>query len=180
MWNNIDKKYTEEELVGLLKDRREEGFTYLYDHYSGALFGVISTIINDRDLAGDVLQEVFVNIYRRFDQFDADRSRLYTWMARIARNAAIDWVRSKGHRQAVQNQDLSEPVYESAGSAQVSVDHIGIRQLVHKLDDKLKEVVELAYFGGLTQDEISEQLGIPLGTVKTRIRTGLQKLRSLM
>ncbi|HMP93893.1 MAG TPA: sigma-70 family RNA polymerase sigma factor [Phnomibacter sp.] len=172
--------YTEDQLVALLKSRQASGFDYLYTHYSGALYGIIQQFVPDRDTAADILQEVFVNIFKRIEQFDATRSRLYTWMATIARNAAIDWVRSKGHKQQQQNRELTEAVYTTAGSTQTAVDHIGLRQMVHRLELPFKQVLDLAYFGGLTQEEISEQLGVPLGTVKTRIRTGLIKLRAMM
>ena len=173
-------KYSEEELVGLLKERREEGFAYLYEHYSGALFAIISGIVTDQELAADVLQEVFVNIFRRIEMYDTERSRLYTWMLNIARNAAIDMVRSKGFRQMNQNREITDPVYESSGSVTQQIDHIGIRKMLTNLKDDLKQVMELAYFSGYTQEEISDILKIPLGTVKTRIRTALKQLRELM
>ncbi len=167
-------------MVALLKERREEGFTYLYKHYSGALFAIISDIVTDQELAADVLQEVFVNIFRRIEMYDTDRSRLYTWMLNIARNAAIDLVRSKGFRQMNQNREITDPVYESSGSVTQQIDHIGIRKMLTNLKDDLKQVMELAYFNGYTQEEISDILKIPLGTVKTRVRTALKQLRELM
>jgi RNA polymerase sigma-70 factor (ECF subfamily) len=173
-------KYSEEELVGLLKERREEGFAYLYEHYSGALFAIINGIVSDQELAADVLQEVFVNIFRRIEMYDTERSRLYTWMLNIARNAAIDMVRSKGFRQMNQNREITDPVYESSGSVTQQIDHIGIRKMLTNLKDDLKQVMELAYFSGYTQEEISDILKIPLGTVKTRIRAALKQLRELM
>ena len=173
-------KYSEEELVALLKDRRQEGFTYLYEHYSGALFAIISGIVPDEALAADVLQEVFVNIFRRIEMYDSDRSRLYTWMLNIARNAAIDMVRSKGFRQMKQNREIDDPVYEASGSTSQQIDHIGVRKMLSKLKGDLQQVLELAYFSGYTQEEISDILKIPLGTVKTRVRTALKQLRELM
>ena len=173
-------KYSEEELIALLKERREEGYSYLYENYSGALFGVISGIVTDQELAADVLQEVFINIFRRIEMYDADRSRLYTWMLNIARNAAIDMIRSKGFRQMQHNREMSDPVYESSGSVTQQVDQIGLRKMLSKLKEDLRQVLELAYFSGYTQDEISDILKIPLGTVKTRVRTGLKQLRELM
>lgn len=173
-------KYTEAELVLLLKERQQQGFAYLYDHYSGALFAAISHIVPDQSLAADVLQETFLNIYRGIETYDANRSKLYTWMLRIARNAAVDMLRSKGFRQMQQNHPGPELVYESGNTANQQPDHIGLRSMVAGLDVQLKQVLELAYFGGYTQEEISNALGIPLGTVKTRIRTGLKQLRNLM
>lgn len=167
--------------MALLRERREEGFAYLYDHYSGALFAVISGIVTDQALASDVLQEVFVNIFRRIEMYDANRSRLYTWMLNVARNAAIDMVRSKGFRQMKQNREVTDPVYSAPGNSTVQQpDHIGLRKMLSKLKEELRQVLELAYFNGYTQEEISEILKIPLGTVKTRVRTALKQLRELM
>lgn len=177
---NPVSKYSEEDLVGLLRERREEAFAYLYDHYSGALYAVISGIVSDQSLASDVLQEVFINIYRRIEMYDPARSRLYTWMLNIARNASIDMVRSKGFRQMRQNREVTDPVYEPSGSVTQQVDHIGIRKMLGQLKEDLRQVLDLAYFSGYTQEEISEELNIPLGTVKTRVRTALKQLRELM
>ncbi len=177
---NLIGKYTEEELVSLLRDRREEAFAYLYDHYSGALYAVISSLISDQSLAADVLQEVFINIYRKIEMYDAARSRLYTWMLNIARNAAIDMLRSKGFRQMKQNREVIDPVYEQSDSGTPQVDHIGMREMLGQLKEELRQVLDLAYFSGYTQEEISGMLNIPLGTVKTRVRTGLKQLRELM
>ena len=173
-------KYTEEELVSLLKERTNTGFSYLYDHYSGALFSVILNIIPDQTLASDVLQEVLINVFRKIESYDPSKSRLYTWMLNIARNEAIDTVRSKGYRNSQQNREASESVYESAGSVQQNVDRIGLRKLIDALKPDYRQVIELAYFNGLTQEEISQMLNMPLGTVKTRLRTALIQLRSIM
>jgi RNA polymerase sigma factor (sigma-70 family) len=172
--------YPEAELVALLQARSQPGFSYLYDHYSGALYTAILAVVDDADLANDVLQEVFINIFKRIDAYDAARGRLYTWMLNIARNAAIDMVRSKGYKQMRQNREATDAVYELSGSTQMPVDQIGLRKMVGSLKQELKEVLELAYFGGYTQDEISELLQLPLGTVKTRVRTALKQLRTLM
>lgn len=173
-------KYNEGELVVLLKEHREEGFAYLYDHYSGALFGVISEIVGDQSLSADVLQEVFLNIFRRIDSYNPDRSRLYTWMLNIARHAAIDMVRSKGFRQMNQNRGIEDSVYAAGGSVTQQTDHIGLKKTLLQLKDEHRQVIELSYFSGYTQEEIGEILKIPLGTVKTRVRIALKRLRELM
>lgn len=174
------KKYTEAELVMLLKQRKQSAFGYLYDHYSGALFSVILAIVRDRELASDVLQEAFVKIWRQIETYDDTKARLFTWMMNVARNASIDMVRSKSYQNSLQNQELSETVYESAESSPVNIDKIGLRKIVHLLKDEYKVLVELSYFEGYTQDEISKMLNIPLGTVKTRLRAALVQLRELV
>jgi len=173
-------RYTEPELVSLLKERQQTAFSYLYDHYSGALYNIILSIIPEREQASDVLQEVFIKIWRMADSYDASRGRLFTLMMNIARNAAIDVVRSKGYQKSQQNRELTETVYEAGGSTATNIEKIGLRKLVHTLKDDYKVLVELSYFEGFTQDEISKMLNIPLGTVKTRLRAALLQLRELV
>ena len=173
-------KYTEQELIGYLKERNDFAFSYLYENYSGALFSVITNIVPDKEIAGDVLQEVYINIYRKIDTYDAGKSRLYTWMLNIARNEAIDTIRSKGYRNSQQNREVTEAVYEQAGSTQQNIDKIGLRKLLEKIKPEYRDLVDLSYFKGLTQEEISQFQGIPLGTVKTRLRAALSQLRALI
>lgn len=170
-------KYSESELVKLIKERHQSAFEYLYNNYSGALYNVILTIISDRELANDVLQEVFVKIWRQSDSYDATKGRLFTWMMNIARNASIDVLRSKSYQNNQQNLELTESVYESGGSMVTNIEKIGLRKLVHTLKEEYRTLIELSYFQGFTQDEISKMLNIPLGTVKTRLRGALLQLR---
>jgi RNA polymerase sigma factor (sigma-70 family) len=163
--------------VRLLQERQEHSFSYLYDNYSGALYSIILNIIPDKDVANDVLQEVFVKIWKQIGSYDTTKGRLFTWMLNIARNASIDMLRSKNYQKSQQNRELTENVYETAGSLETNTDKIGLRKLVHSLKDEYKVLVELSYFEGFTQEEISKMLSIPLGTVKTRLRTALIQLK---
>ena len=169
--------YQEGELITLLKQRNEAAFSYLYDHYSGSLYAVILGIVADRELANDVLQDVFIKIWRQIDLYDNAKGRLFTWMLNVARNASIDVVRSKNFQQNRQNKELTENIYDAGGSTQTNTDKIGLRKIVHKLKEDYRVLVELSYFEGFTQDEISKMLKIPLGTVKTRLRTALIHLK---
>lgn len=173
-------KYTEPELVNLLKQRQQSAFGYLYDNYSAALYGIILSIVPDRELANDVLQEVFVKIWKQVESYDSSKGRLFTWMMNIARNASIDMLRSKNYQRSQQNRELTENVYEKGGSTSTNVEQIGLRKLVFSLKEEYKVVVELSYFEGFTQDEISKMLNMPLGTVKTRLRNALIQLRELV
>jgi RNA polymerase sigma factor (sigma-70 family) len=172
------QQYSETELVYLLKQRSESAFSYLYDHYAQSLNAVILNIVPDHDLVQDVLQEVFVKIWKQIESYDAQKGRLFTWMLNIARNAAIDLVRSKGYRKQQQSSELTDRTAENAGSSQVATDHIGLRKLVYQLKEEQRVLVELSYFQGYTQEEIAQLLQIPLGTVKTRLRAALTQLRS--
>jgi RNA polymerase sigma-70 factor (ECF subfamily) len=173
----IQIKYSESELVVLLRQRQQFAFNYLYDNYSGALFTIILNVVNDRELASDVLQEVFVKVWRQIDSYDETKGRLFTWMMNVARNASIDMLRSKDYRNSQQNRELTESVYDAGGATTTKIDVIGLRKVVHNLKEEYKVLIELSYFEGYTQDEISKMLNIPLGTVKTRLRAALVQLR---
>ncbi len=146
----------------------------------GAIYSIILSVVADKELANDVLQEVFIKIWRQSESYDASKGRLFTWMMNIARNASIDMLRSKGYQKTQQNRELTETVYEKGGSIAINIDQIGLRKLVHSLKEEYKVLVELSYFQGFTQDEISKMLNMPLGTVKTRLRSALLQLRGLM
>jgi len=176
----VATKYSESELVHLLKQREQHVFSYLYDNYSGALLSIIYNIVKDEELANDVLQEVFVKIWRQVESYDSSKGRLFTWMLNIARNASIDTVRSKSYQNNQKNRELSENDYGAAGTSQIQVDQIGLRKLVHQLKEEYRVLIDLSYFQGFTQDEISKMLDIPLGTVKTRLRTALIQLRGII
>jgi RNA polymerase sigma factor (sigma-70 family) len=174
--------YTEQELVFLLKDRDNQAFSYLYDNYSGALHSIILQIIQENELACDVLQEVFINIWRKIESYDPVKGRLFTWMLNIARNASIDTLRSKNYQNAKKNQELTDNVDIKTGAqaTQLNVDNIGLRKILEKLKPEQRILIELAYFKGYTHEEIAEIEGIPLGTVKTRIRNSLLLLRAYL
>ena len=105
-------KYVEADLVLLLKQRSQEAFHYLYDNYSGALHTIVITVVKDTTYAADILQEVFIKIWKQIEQYDESKGRLFTWMANIARNASIDMLRSKGYRNEQKNQELPDNVYQ--------------------------------------------------------------------
>lgn len=169
----------EEELVGLLKKRNPESFTYLYDHYHLALYGVIFRIVNDDDLAQDVLQETFVRIWKNLDSYDPSKGRLFTWLVNIARNSAIDKYRSKEFRQQGKNQNIDDSVNSVNLLTHVKnkVDHIGLKETVSQLKPEYIQVIDLLYFKGYTHEEVAKEFNIPLGTVKTRIRAAIIQLR---
>lgn len=177
---NPKTKYSEQELVASLQLRNEQAFSYLYDNYSGALFGIVNSIVIDKESASDVLQNVFVNIWRKIESYDAAKGRLFTWMLNIARNAAIDEVRSKGFNDTQKNQSLSENVDIPGAITGPSVDDVGLKKVLMSLKEEMRILVDMSYFQGFTHEEISKALNIPLGTVKTRIRTALIQLRTMI
>jgi RNA polymerase sigma factor (sigma-70 family) len=176
----VAKTYSEQELVALLKQRSNVGFAYLYDYFSGALYTSILNIVPDKDVAADVLQEVYINIFRKIESYDASKGRIYTWMLNIARNEAIDTIRSKAYKNSLQNRDVTNSVYEQTANNTLNIDTIGLRKIMEKIKPEYRVLVDLCYLKGYTQDEISKKENIPLGTVKTRLRAALVQLRELM
>lgn len=174
--------YSEAELVSLLKQGEEEAYSYLYDHYSAALFGVILRIITVQEEAEDILQEVFIKIYHHIGNYDVSKGRLYTWMLQIARNTAIDTLRSKEFQKTKKIHALDESVNNGIKdlSSTSNVDYLGLDKVLSTLNEDQRKVINMAYFQGYTQEEISKELGIPLGTVKTRVRNGLIQLRKIL
>ncbi len=173
-------KYSEDELVLFLQERQKNAFDYLYENYSGALFQMVVSIIPDREIAKDVLQEVFIKIWKQVETYDAAKGRLFTWMLNITRNASIDKLRNKNYKNTQKNREFTEDVYDAGGKVSMNIDHIGLRKMVHTLKDEWKEPLELSYFQGYTQDEISKILDLPIGTIKTRLRAALKELRKIM
>jgi RNA polymerase sigma-70 factor (ECF subfamily) len=170
--------YEESELVASLLRKDEQAYAYLYDHYSGALYSVIRQVVGETELSSDVLQETFVNIWKRIDSYDATKGRLFTWMLNIARNAAIDKTRSKAYQQSLRHQSINGENVQA--SVRPGVDDIGLKRVLLKLKEEHRQLIDLSYFQGYTHEQIARALDMPLGTVKTRIRTALTQLRALL
>ena len=166
----------------MLQQRNDLSYSYLYDNYSGSLLGVINAIVADQETARDVLQEVFVNIWRKIESYDATKGRLFTWMMNVARNAAIDKIRSRGYQDSLKNRpipDNPENVVEAIAT-NPKMDDVGLKRVLTKLKTEQRVLIDLSYFQGYTHEEISKSLNIPLGTVKTRIRSALSQLRTMI
>jgi RNA polymerase sigma factor (sigma-70 family) len=179
---NAKTTYSEDELVALLRQRDEKAFSYLYDNYSGALNGIIFSILPEKETASDVLQDVFVNIWKKIESYDTMKGRLFTWMLNIARNAAIDKLRSRGYKDSLRNRPIQDSNNESLATVitQPVIEDVGLKKILQKLKSEQRQLIDLSYFQGYTHDEISKALNIPLGTVKTRIRSALITLRTMM
>lgn len=179
MTPRTSSKISEEELVYLLKIKDTAGLEYLYDHYSKALYNIIYQVLQNEEYTEDVLQETYIKIWNSFDMFDTTKGRLYTWMSNIARNMAIDKVRSKEFRNQNQNQDIENHVsgIDVRMSNKLNPDTLGVKSLVDNLKPEQKRLIELIYFNGFTHAEVAEHLDMPLGTVKTRVRAAIIELR---
>ena len=172
--------YTEDTLLLGLQQHDEHAYSYLYDHYSNALFGIILQVVTQQEVAEDVLQETFIKAWQNIRSYNPQKGRLYTWLLNIARNSAIDRVRSKDFNNSAKTVGLSENVYNNADHAMNRVDDVGLKKIISSLPEESRKLLNLAYIQGYTQDEIAKILQIPLGTVKTRIRSTLIQVRKLL
>jgi RNA polymerase sigma factor (sigma-70 family) len=169
----------EEELVSRLKAKDKKAFEYLYDNYSAELFGIINHILNNHEVAEDALQETFIKVWNNMLSYDKNKGRLFTWLLNIARNTALDKLKSKHLKYQLQSVEKNVHAINSIQSTKQNIEHIGIKQNVNALKEDQKQIIEMAYYGGYTQEEIAKELGIPLGTVKTKMRSAITELRKV-
>lgn len=168
----------QDQLISRLQQQDRAVVGELYDAYGAALFGVILHIVQSRELAEQVLQDTFVKVWRNGAGYDASKGRLFTWLVNIARNTAIDATRTAHFRHYRKTDPLENIVHKPGGDA-LNPDHLGVREVVGRLDEKYKSLIDLIYFKGYTQEEVAEETGIPLGTVKTRLRYAIGELRKM-
>lgn len=176
---------SDNELLHAIRRGDEQALAAIYDRYRLILFGLILRILHDRQEAEDVLQEAFLQVWRRAADFDEARGRVFTWLVTIARSRALDRLRVIGSRarladEVVAHSASGEAAGDAAEDALKSEQGTIVREALRELPEEQRRALFLAYFEGLTQTEISTRLGEPLGTVKTRMRSGLMKLRELL
>lgn len=168
----------DQQLIYRLQAQDRAAIGQLYDSYSGALFGVVLRIVQQRELAEQVLQDTFVKAWRHGGSYDATKGRLFTWLLNIARNTAIDATRT-AHFQKSRKTESLDALVHSPGGEGLNPDQIGVKEIVDRLDEKYRVLIELVYFKGYTQEEVAEETGIPLGTIKTRLRYAINELRGI-
>ncbi len=168
----------EKHIVELLSERNEKAISLLYDNYSDTLFGVAYKVVRDEDLAQDVLQESFIKIWKKADSYDPSKAKLFTWLFRITRNTAIDKLRSLNTKSDKEIQIDVSDVY-NLGEERIRPELMDVQENLEKIEPKYQIVLEALFFQGMTQQEASEELDIPLGTVKSRLKIGLRELRKV-
>ncbi len=171
------------ELVRLIQQRNQWALSLLYNRYSTRVYGLAYRILSNKSLAEEVTQDTFLKLWNHPERWDSSKGRFSSWFLTIARNTSIDLLR-KERRQATPNitplDKIAEPHAESGIPHDAQrVEGRLIRQLLSQLPPEQATVIEMAFFLGLTHRELSERLNLPLGTVKTRVRLGLQKLRAM-
>lgn len=177
-------KYDDERLIGLILQSQEQALAQLYDRYHRLIFSLALAIVNDRATAEEITLDVFMRVWQKAGTYRADQAKVSTWLTHIARHHAIDVLRRRAARVdqfAVHWEDARPKSASSSPDPQESVELSLRRERIHaalaQLPAEQKEALYLAYFGGYTQSQIAEVLKQPLGTVKTRLRLALQKLR---
>lgn len=178
----------EAELMKRIKAKDEQALAELYDLYNHLLYGMIISIVKKREEAEDVLQEVFIKVWEKASTFNDDRGNVYSWLVTLTRNKAIDRIRSKDYKtQKKATQDVDAPEFFLEGNkfdpleTTIFSDRSElVKKALGEIPESQSEVLKIAYYRGLTQREISDQLDIPLGTVKTRMREGMIKLKDIL
>lgn len=165
-----------EGLVVQLQQGDEKALSTLYDMYSGSLYGLVLKIVKDDGLAQDVLQDCFVNIWKKAASYTPSKGSFFTWMLNICRNKSIDELR-KVERTRTGKDELAHSGISTSNGLDTNIDTIGIKDILHKLPKEQQVIIDFIYFRGYTQQEVSDELDIPLGTVKTRARMALIELR---
>ena len=174
----------DEDLLSAISDRDPQGIADLYDRYAGIALAMAQRVVGDRGIAEDVVQEAFLSVWKQAATFDRGRGSVRTWVLTVVRNRAVD--RLRGNRSRVSLDRPIEGVEHELGIPDVwnevsdNLDRAAIRRALNGIPGDQREAIEMAFFGGLTHVEISDQLGLPLGTVKGRMRIGLKKMRSLL
>jgi RNA polymerase sigma-70 factor (ECF subfamily) len=171
-----------DDLVAKFQKKDISAFAKLHSMYAENICGVINTIVKNEALAQEICQDVFVKIWNKSDSYNISKGRFFTWILNIARNAAIDKVRSKNFKQQKQNlsADYFVGILERPEETDSSIDTEGLQRLVKSLKAKCIEIIELLYFKGFTQKDAAEELNIPIGTVKTRNRSCISQMRANM
>jgi RNA polymerase sigma-70 factor (ECF subfamily) len=177
------ERLADEELMPLVGRKDPEAFEVLYDRHGGAAYSVAYRIVGDRAAAEEVTQEAFISVWRSGARFDAGRGSVRSWLLSVVRNRAIDFLRSKAGKapkldfdddSALEQRPAAERTEEEALRRETAVE---VRGALGKLPGEQSKVIELAYFGGFSHSEIAEMLQLPMGTVKGRMRLGLEKIR---
>lgn len=172
----LPNKNDEAALVERIRSGDETAMADIYDRYSGIVYGVALRVLGNTTAAEDVLQEVFLQLWRNPNAFDANRGKLPAWLAVIARNRAIDHLRKRPPEDDIEDLPISTGVnLEGEAAQRLAVEKI--RVVLAQLPPEQRRVLEMAFFEGMTHTEIAAKCGEPLGTIKTRIRTGLLVLR---
>ncbi|MCF4101822.1 sigma-70 family RNA polymerase sigma factor [Gillisia sp. M10.2A] len=170
----------QDQLIAELQQKNERAFERIYQLYSVSTYGIIFSITKDEKVSEEILQDVFMKIWNNASSYNPEKGRFFTWVLNIARNASIDKIRSKDFKNKRLNlkSDNFVDILESKSNTSGKLDAIGLQKYLDILEPTCKKLIDLLFFKGFTQKETAEELAMPLGTVKTRNRVCIDKLRS--
>jgi RNA polymerase sigma-70 factor (ECF subfamily) len=169
---------TEQRIIALLNRKDQYALNLLYENYSDSLYGAILKVTRNEEIAQDALQETFIKVWKNAEKYDPTKAKLFTWLFRIARNTAIDKLRSFNNRFHREVQIDKSSVY-ILPSTSLNQDVLDIKEHVSRLEEKYQTVLNALFFEGMTQQEASEELNMPLGTIKSRLKIGLRELKKI-
>ena len=173
--------HSDEALLALCSRADENALGELYDRYGRVAYGLALRIVRDRALAEDAVQEAFLAVWRSAGAFLAEQGKPSTWILTLVHRRAVDLVRREERRRADPLDDTEQPTGEATDEeAWLRAQRQVVQEALRKLPPDQREAIELAYYGGFTQSELAEKLGLPLGTIKSRMFTGLKRLRELL
>ncbi|WP_420386989.1 RNA polymerase sigma factor [Roseivirga sp.] len=175
------KPAIEEQIVALLSRQDKQAVRLIFDYYGSALMNIISRVIQDKAMAEEVLQQVLIKVWRNAGAYNAQKAGLYSWLVAISRNAALDKRKTRDFKEG-QTAKSAVQIFalDNEPNGENSLEKLMARQLLEQLPDKYRLLINMSFFEGYSHQEIADQLEVPLGTVKTRIRSALKHLRSFV
>ena len=173
---------TENDLVTLLKDKDQRAYNILYNNYSRTLYDILYKVVQSKDTSADLLQDAFVKIWKNIDRYNPSKGCLFTWMLTITRNLALDRVRSATYRETAKNVILDDYMnqVDEQHHYKADFDGMNLQKIIERLLPKYQLMIDLVYYEGYTQSEISQKYNIPIGTVKTRIKNAILQLKTMI
>jgi len=174
--------FTDEALLSLVASSDDQALAELYDRFGGVAYGLAFRILRDESLAQDAVQEAFLAVWRTADRFLAERAKASTWILTLVHRRAVDLVRRQERRRGEPLESVPEPVASEQVEEQATIrfQRQVVQEALRRLPPEQREALELGYYAGLTQSELAERLGQPLGTIKSRMFTGLTRLKDLL
>lgn len=166
----------QKDIIQLLQKQDPDAIAKLYDMYSSAVYGIILRVVCNEELAEQAMQDTFLKIWRYGPKYDESKGKVFTWVINIARNTAIDATRNRHFRHSKKTDNLDQLIH-TASEESIKPDLLGLNEQVNKLEEKYKVLIDLVYMKGYTHKEAAEETGMPLGTVKTRIKSAISELR---
>lgn len=167
-------------LIVQLQSGNEKAFERIYELYSKSIYGIIYSIVREEAIAEEILQDVFLKVWNNAPSYDGSKGRFFTWMLNIARNVSIDKIRSKEFKNNKENLKSENfvDILEERSNVSGKMDAIGLQKFINMLEPACKKLIDFLFFKGFTQKETAEELQIPLGTVKTKNKICIEKLRA--